>query len=234
MHLHYCRADHAAVTEDAGAIADAGLRVELAPLESLAPTFAEKPTMVLYWSSACVRDEASFLDRIDRAHARRLPVVLVALDTTSVPPQRAGTPLYRDGASQEYLNHLLAAVLESLDRTGWGNGGDPLARTRIVPSALVVTHAGRDSVIPPDFRGLVTVGRSESCQISIDSTFASRLHGCFRSGGDHYLYRDMSTNGTVIFDGHDELLLHGDEHRLPAVGELRIGDVALTFATERP
>ena len=43
----------------------------------------------------------------------------------------------------------------------------------------------------------------------------------------------MSTNGTVLIDGHEELLIHDDEQRLPQIGELRIGDVSLTFSVAR-
>ena len=130
-----------------------------------------------------------------------------------------------------FSSELSAAVLEELDRTGWGSslaeGGD---ETRFLPESLVVTCAERTFVIPLDFRGLVTVGRSPTCQIPVPSDFASRLHGCFRVDGIRYLYRDMSRNGTLLYDGHEELLVQDTECELPENAELRIGDVILRLA----
>ena len=104
------------------------------------------------------------------------------------------------------------------------------SHTLIVPRSLLVTNGTSEHLIPPDFRGLVSVGRSESCQICIDSTFASRLHGCLRTDGQLFLYRDMSTNGTLLLGGHEELLVHDEEVSLLPKGGLRIGDVVLKFA----
>ena len=233
VHVHFCNADRAAAEADAASVAALGLPVSLVPLEKPVPAEPALPVALVYLSAEAVRQQAqSWRERFERARAARVSVVVIALDDTPPPVRLTAAPLQRCSLSRtEYLRRLLADVLEALDRTGWVD--DTLGRTRLIPNALVVSGAGSHSIIPPDFRGLVTVGRSSSCQISVASTFASRLHGCFRSGGDHYLYRDMSTNGTILYDGHEEILLHDDELRLPAVGELRIGDVSLSFSMQR-
>lgn len=102
-------------------------------------------------------------------------------------------------------------------------------RTRIFPDALVLNHAGRDYVVPPDFNGLFAIGRGTSCQIVLDSPVVSRLHGCIRVAHGGYAYRDTSSNGTVLMSGHDETLIHDREVTLPDAGALKIGNVLLAF-----
>lgn len=102
--------------------------------------------------------------------------------------------------------------------------------TRMLPASLVISYAGQEHVIPQDFRGLVTVGRGASCQICLDSSFVSRLHGCFRCHNSQFSYRDMSSNGTVLLYGHEEVLLREMEVDLPASALLRIGDIELSIA----
>ncbi|HEX7037782.1 MAG TPA: FHA domain-containing protein [Pseudomonadales bacterium] len=102
-------------------------------------------------------------------------------------------------------------------------------RTRILADSLILNHAGRDYVVPPDFRGLFAIGRGASCQIVLDSPVVSRLHGCIRIAKDAYAYRDTSSNGTILLTGHDETLIHDREVTLPDAGALKIGDVILAF-----
>jgi hypothetical protein len=102
--------------------------------------------------------------------------------------------------------------------------------TRMLPASLVISCAGKEHVIPQDFRGLVTVGRGTSCQICLDSSFVSRLHGCFRYHNGQFSYRDMSSNGTVLLFGHEEVLVQEMEVDLPASARLRIGDMVLSIA----
>jgi predicted component of type VI protein secretion system len=106
-------------------------------------------------------------------------------------------------------------------------------RTRIRDQALVVSYAGRDYVVPPDFHGLFAIGRGASCQIVVDSMIVSRLHGCIRVSDDCFAYRDTSSNGTVLLAGHDETLVHDSEVALPETGALKIGDVMLPFSRRK-
>jgi predicted component of type VI protein secretion system len=104
-------------------------------------------------------------------------------------------------------------------------------RTHIHPRALVVSYAGREYVVPPDFQGLFAIGRGASCQIVLDSKIVSRLHGCIRVTDGRYAYRDTSSNGTIVTLGHDETLVYDEEIDLPETGALRIGDLVLHFRT---
>lgn len=106
--------------------------------------------------------------------------------------------------------------------------------TRLQPEALIMTHGARQFVIPPDFKGLFAIGRHSSCQILLDSTVVSRLHGCVRVAGAAYVYRDTSSNGTVLLDGHDETLVQQSEVVLPESGSLRIGAELLHFHRRPP
>lgn len=103
------------------------------------------------------------------------------------------------------------------------------ADTLIHPNGLVVRCEGREYVIPSHFRGLFAIGRGPQCEIVLDSQVVSRLHGCIRATGSGFSYRDMSSNGTILLDGHDEKLLHDDEVSLPDQGALRIHDYLLAF-----
>jgi glycine betaine catabolism B len=104
-------------------------------------------------------------------------------------------------------------------------------RTQIQPRALVVSYDGRDYVVPPDFQGLFAIGRGTSCQIVLDSRIVSRLHGCIRVTHGRYVYRDTSSNGTVVVKGHDETVVQDSEIELEESGLLRIGDTVLHFRT---
>lgn len=101
--------------------------------------------------------------------------------------------------------------------------------TRIHTGALIVRYGEREFVIPAHFGGLFAIGRGASCQIVLDSSVVSRLHGCIRAGAGGFLYRDTSSNGTILLNGHDETLIQESEVPLPDAGALRIGDELLRF-----
>ncbi|MCL1933778.1 MAG: FHA domain-containing protein [Candidatus Azobacteroides sp.] len=44
----------------------------------------------------------------------------------------------------------------------------------------------------------ITIGRDDSCDIIINHERVSRFHASITREGDRYLYRDMSSNGTLI------------------------------------
>ncbi|MGI9327719.1 MAG: FHA domain-containing protein [Pseudomonadales bacterium] len=101
--------------------------------------------------------------------------------------------------------------------------------TSMLPQSLLIRCEEREHRIPPDYGGLFTIGRGESCQLQIESTYASRLHGCFRVCDGAFTYRDMSSNGTRLLVAHDEHIVHDEEVALANVGALRIGGVEIRF-----
>ncbi len=101
--------------------------------------------------------------------------------------------------------------------------------TSMLPQSLLIRCEEREHRIPPDYGGLFTIGRGVSCQLQIESTYASRLHGCFRVCDGAFTYRDMSSNGTRLLVAHDEHIVHDEEVVLANVGALRIGGVEIRF-----
>ena len=129
-------------------------------------------------------------------------------------------------ASGQLMRKLTRTVLETIDEISGATISEytPEDATLMLPSALVISCDGNDFLVPQDFMGLVTLGRGANCQIRLDSSFVSRLHGCFRSSSEGFHYRDLSSNGTTLLQGHEEALLHDDEVVLPAQCALRVGD----------
>ena len=238
---HYLLRDERAVDADCAIVEAMGIAFIRAGIDHHLPYAATddlRAVSLLYLSSAELTDQArlEIRARVEAAACSGQPVLVVELDATTdadqFPPFAHGAALAHYALPvQRYQRMLRSRILECLD-----NAVRPAAthahdsHTLIVPRALGVTTGTSEHLIPPDFRGLVSVGRSESCQICIDSTFASRLHGCLRTDGERFLYRDMSTNGTLLLGGHEELLVHDEEVSLLEKGSLRIGDVILEFA----
>lgn len=241
VELRFADEDRGVAEEDAEALRALGLKVTMAPLDAPLELDSPAPQLLVYLSrhnggSGATRELLALIrsrwtpDADDPAEP-----VFIDVDGSAPSVELTAPPLARGALSPEgYRRALRATVLETLDQTGWAVDSSTADQTRFVPASLIVSWSDQNFVIPPDFRGLVTIGRSASCQIHLDSTFASRLHGCFRYDHEHYHYRDMSTNGTVLYDGHEELLLHDEERLLPEHGELKIGDVSVVFSIHGP
>jgi hypothetical protein len=241
VELRFADEDRGIAEEDAETLRALGLKVTMAPLD--APLLdSPTPQLLVYLSrhnggSGAARELLALVRSRGTRPDAAGPVepVFIDVDGSDPPVELTAPPLARHALTVEgYRRALRATVLETLDQTGWAADTSTADQTRFVPASLIVSWADQSFVIPPDFRGLVTIGRSASCQIHLDSTFASRLHGCFRYDHEHYHYRDMSTNGTVLYDGHEELLLHDEERLLPEHGELKIGDVGVVFSIHAP
>ncbi len=169
--------------------------------------------------------------------ANNPPALLVDVLLGSNPPTTLRTELERTGVSVDRqlvlgddaaladIAALLELVFGSIARHGLQG-----AETRIAPASMTIRWDDDAFRIPPDYGGLVTVGRGSECSIRLDSDFASRLHGCIRVTPEGYAYRDMSSNGTILIHGHDEVLVKDAETLLGASGRLRIGRVELSYA----
>jgi hypothetical protein len=131
---------------------------------------------------------------------------------------------------QQVQLSLLRAALQATERLT--KDTRPVSNPTLVGSnALKITlsDAETEVLVPYGFSGLVTVGRSDSCQIHLNSTYVSRMHGCFRWLAMGFRYRDMSQNGTVLIQRHEEIIVHNDEVILEGSGSLRMGDFLLSF-----
>lgn len=239
---HYFACDQAVVDADAAILEAAGIGftshvMDRPALSERADSVEPDAVSLVYVSPAGLSRQASGIisAQIESALTRGQRILLIELEQSATAHEfaasfKADMLLTRHALSaQRYERLLLTSVLECLDNADRCAPGDG-AQTLIVPRSLLVTTGTSEHLVPPDFRGFVSVGRSESCQICIDSSFASRLHGSFRSDGGRFLYRDMSTNGTLLLGGHEEVLVHDEEVDLPAKGSLRIGEIVLKFA----
>ena len=241
--------DRSLAKVDLGVIDRLGIAVGLSLLDPGCDGWVQRvgpgTVVVAYLSSACAEPQIHSLlvEQIDAALGRPLPVLGIELDESAAALLKTRLILRVERhclSAQEYQRQLYGLVLECADRTGYNRVPEPGSapasakeeETRIYPHALIVSDGASEIVIPPDFRGLVTLGRSETCQLSLNSSFASRMHGALRSDGERYLYRDMSRNGTLLYDGHEEFLLHDEECQLPLKGELRIGEITLRLLTK--
>ncbi|GJM44244.1 MAG: hypothetical protein DHS20C21_10860 [Gemmatimonadota bacterium] len=82
--------------------------------------------------------------------------------------------------------------------------------------------------LPPvriDESGEVVIGRSPDCDLTIDSTRASRCHAAVRTEAGKYFVQDLgSTNGTYVNGARLEA-----ERELVAGDRITVGDEAITF-----
>jgi hypothetical protein len=234
--------DRAAADRDLAELEMFGLRCALTAVDS-EPSNAQWPidTIGLVYLSPLVhgRTLRRLFAYLSQAGQAGQPLIAVVLDQGAMPGPSHQAPFSRvvmrnEASHSHFISVLGAAVLEELDRTGLSERlASDADETRWLPGCLVVNDGRKDHVIPTDYRGLVTVGRSSTCQICVVSTFASRLHGCLRYDGQQYLYRDTSRNGTLLYDGHEEVLVQDAEIELPEDAELRIGDVSLRLTRNR-
>ncbi len=181
---------------------------------------------VLCWSSAWLPREKVLLSLLQSAFAHQF--MLLDLDATA--PQRVRA----QGLSVDVNTHNAARVqLQvmrfALQRLEWGWGRSDNTPTEFLPATLKLTFSGRGLQVPADFDGLIAVGRSSSCQVQLVSDYVSRLHGCFQVTAEGFSYRDMSRNGTVLVQGHEEIVLHESETLLTGAGSLRVGDQQVGF-----
>ncbi len=72
---------------------------------------------------------------------------------------------------------------------------------------------------------VTTLGRAASCQIVIDSNFASRRHAQIIRRNELYWLRDLNSKNGVILDGQPA----GDETLLNNGAEIRIGEARFRF-----
>jgi hypothetical protein len=230
-----CAASERALAQaDAVLLEALGLRVRLAGLDGPAPAQGVQvvylPTGEADIPNAVRPSDSGAGEGAARIAVVADPVGRVLESSRRGPFRRVLVRSPEPAAAGAFAAELREAVLEELDRCGAGGLAGGAEETRFLPGSLAVSWSGGRVVVPVDFGGLVTVGRSPTCQVTIESSFASRLHGCIRSAAGVWLYRDMSRNGTVLYDGHEELLIQDAECELADGVELRIGDQSLRVA----
>ena len=163
------------------------------------------------------------------------PVLAVFLENVELSPgmrmtMRERQSIIRYGVDPLLYRDKLLAGVQSLV---FGAGTPTLiddGATRALAASLRLSVAGRITEVPTSFNGEFLVGRSADCHLVLDSDFVSRRHGYFRRVGRGYVYGDRSKNGSFLaLENAEEVLIHGDERRLPDRGRLVVGDQQIDF-----
>jgi adenylate cyclase len=89
--------------------------------------------------------------------------------------------------------------------------------------SLTLEYRGRElSLGHPLTR--ISIGRADTCQLVVDSGYASRVHGIIELKNDSFVYTDQSTNGTYLRRGEGEdTYLKRESVRLLGSGVLSLG-----------
>ena len=104
------------------------------------------------------------------------------------------------------------------------------AETKVTPPSpalgtLLLIHRGSRIVVTPDDTPFV-IGRSSSCQLSVEWGTASRSHAEIRVVGDDFVLTDHSKNGTFLVGAdHQEQALANSSGVLHGQGTITIGRI---------
>ncbi len=237
--VHFAEADQARIDPHLHAMRALGLQVTSEVVSAEGQYSRQAGALDIYYFSFSLLKpplQSAFVSRL-----RDLPVnrsLVVFLDAVELVPEldaklRGLPSLMGYSAPQDQLlRKLTRCVLEQIDQLNETTvmvNADESDQTQMLPRSLVVHAQEQEFVIPQDYLGLVTIGRGTSCQIQLQSSFVSRLHGCLRSSAQQFYYRDLSSNGTTLLHGHEESLLRDVEVPLPAQCSLRVGDVVMAL-----
>ncbi|HHJ36082.1 MAG TPA: adenylate/guanylate cyclase domain-containing protein [Gammaproteobacteria bacterium] len=76
-----------------------------------------------------------------------------------------------------------------------------------------------------DFTAAISIGRDDSCGISLDAQYASRSHATLDLRRGKFILIDQSTNGTYVqFNGQEELFIRREEIMLQGEGSISLGE----------
>ncbi len=181
---------------------------------------------VLCWSKSWCPREQPVMDLVHSAQPHQY--FLLDLDG-SLPARIRAQGLAVNRTSSADARVQLQVLRFVLNRLEWAWGRQRDQATILLPAMLSIEYNGQQSKIPAKFDGLIAVGRSSHCQIQLASNYVSRMHGCFQATAEGFSYRDTSQNGTVLVQGHEEIVLHESEVLLTGRGVLHIGDQVLSF-----
>lgn len=93
-----------------------------------------------------------------------------------------------------------------------------------VISGLVLNYAGVDYTVDPT-KTPFTIGRDESCNLTVDSSVASRQHCKILFHNNNYILKDCSTNGTFVrVGGTQPVRLRDGITTLNVNGSIKLGE----------
>ena len=112
----------------------------------------------------------------------------------------------------------------------WNSGEATMAVSGVGPRNLPVSQRTMDVVYGGKTwsvnidHPVVTMGRSNQCDILVDDVRASRLHAKIEYGKDRFILRDVSTNGThVTLEASGAHLVRRDDLLLDSAGLICLG-----------
>ena len=234
IETHFAQADEAQVESSLRMIRQIGFGVNLYPLSATPAdtqlTGYSARLLTIFYESKATHTTARLLERMQQACEAQSGYLVVRLDATCAAPgpDDSHLQIMAYAMHTEHLRLRLAkAVLQTLDNLLESNFADD---TTVLSESLHIQYGEKQVLMPREFSGLITIGRGTSCQIQIESGLVSRMHGCFRWLGDAFSYRDMSQNGSVLIQKHEEVLVHNTEVELAGTGVIRVGDASVSFS----
>ena len=91
------------------------------------------------------------------------------------------------------------------------------------PNTLVLLHPGGEYRYENTVQAL-TIGRSETCDLVVNSSYASRLHARIELKRNYFLLTDQSTNGTYVTNqDNDAVFLKRESVQLIGHGVISLG-----------
>lgn len=90
--------------------------------------------------------------------------------------------------------------------------------------SLVLTYNDKDYIVDQT-KIPFTIGRDETCDLIVDSTFASRQHCKILFHNKNYILKDNSTNGTYMrMGGAAPVKLHDSIQAFTSNGSIKLGE----------
>jgi adenylate cyclase len=90
--------------------------------------------------------------------------------------------------------------------------------------SVVLSYNGKDYIVDQT-KIPFTIGRDESCDLTVDSSFASRQHCKILFHNKNYILKDNSTNGTFMrMGGTPPVKLHDSMQAFTSNGTIKLGE----------
>ena len=94
----------------------------------------------------------------------------------------------------------------------------------ITVHSLVLSYNGKDYIVDQT-KIPFTIGRDETCDLTVDSSFASRQHCKILFHNKNYILKDNSTNGTYMrMGGAAPVKLHDSMQAFTSNGSIKLGE----------
>lgn len=92
--------------------------------------------------------------------------------------------------------------------------------------AIVLMYNGQEKLVTDkEMTSAISIGRDASCDLSLETDFASRSHVDIKLNRGKFVLSDHSTNGTYVrFKGQDDIFIRREEMPLMGEGCISLGE----------